>query len=80
MAPVAASRGPSPNAGRVVVIEDVITTGESALNAVAALRETTATVLGVFAIVDRQEGGAERIRDAALPLTTLYTTAELLAD
>lgn len=49
---------------KVVVIEDVITTGGSALKAIEAIRETGATVVGVLALVDRQEGGKEAIESA----------------
>lgn len=61
----------------VVVIEDVITSGGSALDAVAAVRETGGTVLGVFAVLDRQAGGRERIEAAGLPVVTLVTAGEL---
>lgn len=65
-----------PGAG-VVVIEDTVTTGASALNAVAAVREAGARVLGVLAIVDREEGGGERIRAQGLALHALFTANEL---
>lgn len=66
--------------GRTVVIcEDTITTGESALKAVAAAREANATVIGVLGLVDREEGGRARIEDAGLPVESLFTATELLA-
>ena len=46
---------------RVVVVEDVVTTGASALEAAAAVREAGGTVCGVLAVVDREEGGREAI-------------------
>jgi orotate phosphoribosyltransferase len=46
----------------VVILEDVITTGGSTLKAVAKLRSAGADVVGVVALVDRLEGGAEAIR------------------
>lgn len=64
---------------RVVVVEDVITSGESALNAVSAVQAAGARVLGVLAVVDRQAGGVERIAEAGLEARTLFTAAELLA-
>ncbi len=48
----------------VVILEDVITTGGSTLKAVAKLRSLGAEVVGVVALVDRLEGGAEAIREA----------------
>jgi orotate phosphoribosyltransferase len=62
----------------VVVIEDAITTGESALRAVSSLREADANILGVLALVDRQEGGAERIRQEGLEVKSLFGVSELL--
>ena len=61
----------------VVVIEDVITSGGSALMAAAALHSAGGTVLGVFAVVDREAGGRARIEDAGLPVVTLVSAREL---
>jgi orotate phosphoribosyltransferase len=46
---------------RVVILEDVVTTGESALDAATAVQEAGGTVLLILALVDRQEGGGEAI-------------------
>ncbi len=62
----------------VAVIEDTITSGESALRAVRAVREAGGNVAGVLALVDRQEGGADRITADGLPVIALFTAAELL--
>lgn len=62
---------------RVVVIEDVITSGSSALNAVAALREAGGEILGVFALVDREAGGRERLLEHGLAVRTLVSATEL---
>jgi orotate phosphoribosyltransferase len=64
----------------VVVIEDVITSGGSALDAVAAVREAGGTVLGVFAVLDRLAGGRERIEAEGLAVVTLVTAGELLRE
>jgi orotate phosphoribosyltransferase len=64
---------------RVVVIEDVITTGGSALKAVAAVRAAGGIVVGVLAVVDREEGGREAIEAAGLEVATLARAAELTA-
>lgn len=63
----------------VVVVEDVITTGGSALRAVDAVRATGATVLGVLAVVDREEGGREAIEAQGLAVAALVTAAEIVA-
>ena len=61
----------------VVVVEDVITTGESASQAVAAVRRAGGTVLGVLAVVDRQEGGARALEAQGHKVIALTTAGEL---
>jgi orotate phosphoribosyltransferase len=61
----------------VVVLEDVITTGGSALQAVEAVRQAGAKVVGVMAIVDRQEGGREAIKKEGLKVHSIFTASEL---
>lgn len=63
----------------VVVIEDVVTSGESALRAIQEVEKEGGQVLGVLTVVDRQEGGRERIEDAGYSLVSLFTAEELLA-
>ncbi|MEN8145231.1 MAG: orotate phosphoribosyltransferase [Gemmatimonadota bacterium] len=63
----------------VVVIEDVITSGGSALEACAALREAGAEIMAVLAAIDRQEGGRERIEAEGLTVHSLYTIEDLRA-
>src|SRR5205085_8709739 len=70
--------GPFRPGDRVVIIEDVITTGGSALKAVASVREAGATVLGVLAVVDREEGGREAIEAAGLTAISLTRAEEIL--
>jgi orotate phosphoribosyltransferase len=70
--------GPFAVGDRVVVVEDVITTGGSALKAVDAVRAAGGTVLGVLALVDRQEGGREALEAAGLQVMSLVTAAELV--
>lgn len=71
--------GGLPASARVVVVEDTLTSGGSALEAVAAVREHGAEVLAVLTLVDREAGGKERIQEAGCPLLALYTVSELLA-
>ncbi|WP_152043343.1 orotate phosphoribosyltransferase [Salinigranum salinum] len=65
---------------RVVVLEDIATTGTSALDAVEALREAGAVVDRVVVVVDRQEGARELLADNDVELEALVTASELLAD
>jgi orotate phosphoribosyltransferase len=64
----------------VVVVEDVITSGGSALDAVEAVRGEGGRVLGLLALVDRQQGGRQRIEATGLAVTALVTAAELGID
>jgi orotate phosphoribosyltransferase len=65
---------------RVVVLEDIATTGKSALDAVEALREAGAVVDRVLVVVDRQEGASELLADHGIELESLLTADDLLAD
>src|SRR3954447_4361070 len=60
---------------RCLIVEDVVTTGGSTIQAIEAVREAGHEIVGVVAILDRLAGGAERIREAARapyePLTTI---------
>jgi orotate phosphoribosyltransferase len=64
---------------RVVVLEDVVTTGASALQAVERLRGAGYRVDEVIALVDRQQGGAELYAKAGLGFQALFTIAEVQA-
>ena len=65
---------------RVVILEDVVTTGGSTLKAVEKLRAAGAEVVGVVALVDRLEGGAEAIRAGGLPLLSICSRRDFLPD
>lgn len=56
----------------VVILEDVVTTGKSSKEAIEKVRDFGWNVLGVCAVVDRQEGGEENIKKLGLPLYSLY--------
>jgi orotate phosphoribosyltransferase len=64
----------------VVIIEDVTTTGESALRAVEAVKHQGANIVMVLSVVDRQEGAAENFRKAGFRFQSLFTAAQFLAD
>ncbi len=62
---------------RVLLIEDVVTSGGAAVAALEALREAGATVNGILAIIDREDGGAQRLAAADVPFLALFTRTEL---
>ena len=61
----------------VVIVEDVITTGGSAQEAIAAVRAEGGRVLGVLAVVDREEGGRAALEDAGHAVEVLVTATDL---
>lgn len=71
--------GPFREGDRVAVIEDVITTGGSALRAVDAVRAAGGTVAGVLALVDREEGGRDALVSAGLPVVALARASDIVA-
>ena len=70
--------GPFAASDRVVVIEDVITTGGSALRAIETLQSAGARILGVLAVVDREEGGREAIEATGIPVASIARVSEIL--
>ena len=62
---------------RVVIIEDVITTGGSAKKAIERARECGLKPEGVLVLIDRQEGGKEEIEAMGLPVIVLLTKEEI---
>ena len=62
----------------VVICEDVLTTGGSALKACDRARESGLHVLAVFAVVDRQEGGKAAIENTGYPVRTIFGRDELV--
>jgi orotate phosphoribosyltransferase len=65
--------GPVTPGMKCIVVEDVVTSGGSAIQAVEAVRAFGLEVLGVMAVVDRLEGGRAAFEAAGLELTTLLT-------
>ena len=61
----------------IVVVEDVITSGGSALKAIEAIREEGGQVLGILAVVDREEGGRAALEAAGHGVVALTTATRL---
>jgi orotate phosphoribosyltransferase len=71
--------GPFSEGDRVAVVEDVITTGASALRAAAAVREQGGHVCGVLAVVDRDEGGRATLERERIPVVTLTHVSDIVS-
>ena len=63
----------------VVVLEDVVTTGQSALKAVERLRAAGYRVTQILALVDRHQGGAELYAQENIPFETVFSIREIQA-
>ena len=72
--------GPVRSGMRVILLEDVITTGGSTLHAVEVLRGAGVEVVAVAVLVDRLEGGVEAVRAAGVEVVTLYTRHDFISD
>ena len=62
---------------RVVIVEDVLTSGRSALEAVAAVQAEGGQVLGVLTVVDREEGGRANLEQAGYHVESMVTARDL---
>ncbi|WP_136513595.1 orotate phosphoribosyltransferase [Geomonas edaphica] len=64
---------------KVVIVEDVVTSGGSSIKAIKRAEEEGLKVLGVVTLVDREEGGRENIESEGYWLKSIFTKAEILA-
>jgi orotate phosphoribosyltransferase len=72
--------GPSlPSGAKVVVLEDVVTTGQSAMKAVERLRDAGYEVDQVISLVDRQQGGAQLYESSGLQFHAVFSISEIQA-
>ncbi|MDB5633658.1 MAG: orotate phosphoribosyltransferase [Tardiphaga sp.] len=72
------AKGETLQGKRIVIIEDVTTTGGSAIKALEAVREAGGDVVLVYTMVDREEGATENFAKAGVPFRALYKAAEFL--
>ena len=71
--------GPFRSNDRVVIVEDVITTGSSALQAAEVIRNAGGKVVGVLALVDREEGGREVLERTGFRVRSLTRASDIIA-
>lgn len=64
---------------RVLIVEDVITTGGSTIKAVERSQKCGLKVQGVVVLIDRQEGGRQKVEALGMPVKTLLTREEIMA-
>lgn len=66
--------GHLPRAGRVAIVDDVITTGGSVLKAIEAVEAEGCQVVKVVALLDRQEGGSEELQRRGYNFGALFSS------
>jgi orotate phosphoribosyltransferase len=69
--------GPYSAGDSVVVFEDVVTSGGSAIEAAKVLTDEGCKVSRIIAVIDREEGGVEAAREAGYELEGVFTKTEL---
>ncbi|MDR2345665.1 MAG: orotate phosphoribosyltransferase [Planctomycetaceae bacterium] len=70
--------GPVKEGDHVIIVEDVVTTGNSSLEAIEKVESIGAIVDCVIAIIDRLEGGAETFADKGYKLSSLFTIKDFI--
>jgi len=68
-----------PSQSKIVVLEDVVTTGQSALFAVEQLQAAGYEVSEILAIIDREQGGKELYQERSIPFRALFSISDVQA-
>jgi orotate phosphoribosyltransferase len=63
---------------KLVMLEDVTTSGGSVMNAIEVVRETGANIKFVISVVDREEGAKENLKEAGTELVPLVSASDLI--
>ncbi len=69
--------GPNPAGKKVLLVEDIATTGGQVLEAAKSLKDAGAQVTRIVAVIDRQEGARENIEKAGFQFESLFVKADL---
>ena len=72
------AKGETLKGKRIVIVEDVTTTGGSAIKAVDAVKDAGGEIVMVFTMVDRDEGATENFKEAGIAFRSLYKAGEFL--
>ncbi|MGH7478918.1 MAG: orotate phosphoribosyltransferase [Candidatus Methylomirabilales bacterium] len=71
--------GHSTPGSRVVIVDDVVTTGGSTLRAIEASREQGFQIVKIIVLVDRLEGGTEKLSSLGIPYEAVFTLNDIAA-
>jgi orotate phosphoribosyltransferase len=69
--------GPLRRGMKVAIVEDTVTTGQSCLAAAKAVEEEGGTIVGVYALIDRNQGAAELFQSEGYPYRPVFTNSDL---
>ncbi len=69
-----------PEGSKVLIVEDVVTTGGSSRKAIERAVLSGLTPIALFCLVDREEGGRAALADTKLPMTSLFTRSDFFAE
>lgn len=75
--PAKLAEGPPVDGRRLLVVEDVVTSGGQIVESVSRLRDLGATITTAVCVIDRQQGGSENLATAGVDLRALFTRADL---
>ena len=73
------AEGPDPAGKKLLIIEDVVTSGGQIIISTKDLREMGAEISQALCVIDREAGGREKLADEGIALTSLFTRSELEA-
>lgn len=73
------AEGASVAGKRILIVEDVVTSGGQVVLSSADLRSDGAIITGAVCVIDREAGGAEALQEIKVPLSPLFTMSELKA-
>ncbi|UCG77451.1 MAG: orotate phosphoribosyltransferase [Nitrospirota bacterium] len=63
---------------RVAIVDDVITTGKSTIEAIIRAKDAGLEIVSILTLIDRQEGGREAVKDVGFDLTPVITRDEIM--
>ena len=63
---------------RVIIVEDVVTTGSSTLKTIKAVENEGGKIIKIITLVDREEGGSENIKKEGYEFESLFRKTEIL--
>ena len=72
------AEGPAVEGKRLLIVEDVVTSGGQVRLSASDLRDLGASILGAICVVDREEGGSEALAEDGIVLQGLFTGFELV--